>query len=113
MLDLKVSDSPESMMKPMGVSVFERKLAASTKLEVTYSQSGDLLTLTTLGPVFSRTEHLRLDGDPETKTDRRAGPDTIRTSWVHHANEIISTSTFRMKNMKTNFRTGLPPHVTE
>jgi hypothetical protein len=44
-LDLKASDSPEPMMKRMGVSVLERKLAASTKLEAAYSQSGDLLGL--------------------------------------------------------------------
>jgi hypothetical protein len=36
-LDLKASDSTEPMMKRMGVSAFERKLAASTKLEATYS----------------------------------------------------------------------------
>ena len=34
-LDLKASDSPEPMMKRMGVSGLERKLAASTKLEST------------------------------------------------------------------------------
>jgi hypothetical protein len=57
-LDLKASDSPEPMLKRMGVSALERKLAGSTKLESTYSQSGDLLTITTRGPAFSRTEHL-------------------------------------------------------
>src|SRR6516164_6721637 len=55
-LDLKASDSPEPMMKRMGVSGLERKLAASTKLESTYNQSGNLLTITTRGPAFSRTE---------------------------------------------------------
>jgi hypothetical protein len=99
-LDLKASDSPEPMMKRMGVSVLERKLAASTKLEATYSQSGDLLTITTRGPGFSRTEHLRLDGRPETKTEKRTGPYTIRTSWAHHGKELISTSTFRTKEGK-------------
>ena len=59
MLDLKASDSPEPMLKRMGVSALERKLAASTKLESTYRQSGNLLTITTRGPGFSRTEHLR------------------------------------------------------
>ena len=55
-LDLKASDSPEPMMKRMGVSALERKLAVSTKFESTYSQSGNLLTITTRGPAFSRTE---------------------------------------------------------
>jgi hypothetical protein len=99
-LDLKASDSPEPLMKRIGVSVFERKLAASTKLEATYSQSGDLLTITTRGPAFSRTEHLRLDGHAETKTEKRTGPYTIRTSWAHHGKELISTSTFRTKNRR-------------
>src|SRR5215831_13582363 len=99
-LDLKASDSPEPMMKRMGVSGLERKLAASTKLESTYSQSGNLLTITTRSPAFSRTEHLRLDVHPETKTEKRTGPYTIRTSWSHHGKELISSSTFRTKNGK-------------
>jgi hypothetical protein len=97
-LDLKASDSPEPMLKRMGVSALERKLADSTKLESTYGQSGDLLTITTRGPAFSRTEHLRLDGHPETKTEKGTGTYTIRTSWSHHGKELISTSTFRTKN---------------
>ncbi len=60
-LDLKASDSPEAMMKRMGVSVFEH-------------------------------------GHPETKTEKRTGPYTIRTSWAHHGKELISTSTFRTKD---------------
>jgi hypothetical protein len=94
-LDLKASDSPEPMLKRMGVSALERKLAASTRLESTYSQSGNLLTITTRGPAFSRTEHFRLDGHPETKTEKKTGTYTIRTSWSHHGKELISTSTFR------------------
>jgi hypothetical protein len=99
-LDLKASDSPEPMMKRMGVSALERKLAASTKLEATYNQSGNLLTITTRGPAFSRTEHLRLDGHPETKTEKRTGPYTIRTSLSHHGKELVSISAFRTKNGK-------------
>ena len=84
----------------MGVSALERKLAGSTKLESTYSQSGNLLAITTRGPAFSRTEHLRLDGHPETKTEKRTGPYTIRTSWSHHGKVLVSTSIFRTKNGK-------------
>jgi len=99
-LDLKASDSPGPMLKRMGVSALERKLAGSAKLESTYYQSGNLLTITTRGPAFSRTEHLRLDGHPETKTEKQAGTYTIRTSWSHDGKELISTSTFRTKNGK-------------
>jgi hypothetical protein len=99
-LDLNASDSPGPMLKRTGVSALERKLAGSAKLESTYTQSGNLLTITTRGPAFSRTEHLRLDGHPETKTEKQAGTYTIRTSWSHHGKELISTSTFRTKNGK-------------
>jgi hypothetical protein len=99
-LDLKASDSPEPMLKRMGVSALERKLAGSTKLESTYQQSGNLLKITTRAPGFSRTEHLRLDGHPETKTEKRTGPYTIRTSWSHHGKELVSISTFRTKDGK-------------
>jgi hypothetical protein len=109
-LDLKASDSPEPMMKRMGASVLERKLATSTKLESIYSQSGNLLTITTRGPGFSRTEHLRLDGHPETKTEKRTGPYTIRTLWAHHGKELISTSTFRTD--LTGRQTGLHEAVS-
>jgi hypothetical protein len=99
-LDLKASDSPEAMLKRMGASAPERKFAASTKLESMYHQSGNLLTITTRGPLFSRTERLRLDGEPETKTEKRTGPYTIRNAWSHHGKELISTSTFRTKDGK-------------
>jgi hypothetical protein len=99
-LDLKASDSPEPMLKRMGASALERKLAGSMKLESTYHQSAHLLTITTRGPGFSRPEHLRLDGRPETKTEKRTGPYTTRTSWSHHGKELISTYTFRTKDHK-------------
>jgi hypothetical protein len=99
-LDLKASDSPEPMLKRLGVSALERKLAGSMKLESTYRQSANLLTITTRGLGFSRTEHLRLDGRPEIKTEKRTGPYTIRTWWSHHGKELISTSTFRTKDSK-------------
>jgi hypothetical protein len=60
-LDLNASDSPGPMLKRTGVSALERTLAGSAKLESTYSQSGNVLTVTTRGPAL-RTEHLRLDG---------------------------------------------------
>jgi hypothetical protein len=99
-LDLKASDSPEAMLKRMGASALERKFAASTKLESTYRQSKNLLTINTRGPLFSRTEQLRLDGKPETKTEKRTGPYTIRNAWSHDGKELISTSTFRTRDGK-------------
>lgn len=97
-LDLQASDSPEPIMKRMEISVLERKLAASTKLEATHSQAGDVLTIITRGPTFSRTEQLRLDGHPESKIEKSTGPYTIRSDWSRDGKELISTSTFRTKN---------------
>ena len=99
-LDLKASDSPEAILKRMGASALERKFAASTKLESPYRQSKNLLTITTRAPLFSRTEHLRLDDVPETKTEKRTGTYTIRNAWSHHGKELISTSTFRTRDGK-------------
>jgi len=99
-LDLKASDSPDAMLKRMGASALERKFAASTKLESTYRQSGNLLTITTRAPLFSRTERLRLDGHSEKKTENRTGPYTIRNVWSQHGKELISISAFRTKDDK-------------
>jgi hypothetical protein len=100
-LDLKASDSPEAMLKRMGASALERTFAASTELESTYRQSKNLLTIITRGPLFfSRTEQLRLDGKPETKTEQRTGPYIIRNAWSNQGKELISTSSFRTKDSK-------------
>ncbi|MBV8228147.1 MAG: hypothetical protein JO232_23480 [Verrucomicrobia bacterium] len=99
-LDLKASDSPEQMMKRMGVPWIERKLAASTKLEATYHQTEHLLTVTTRGPGFSRVETFYLDGRVEEKNEKRTGPYTIRTAWSKDRKQLISTSNFRIRNGK-------------
>jgi hypothetical protein len=99
-LDLKASDSPDPILKRMGASALELMFAGSTKLESTYRQSRNLLTITTRGPFFSRTEQLRLDGAPETKTEKKTGPYTIRNVWSNHGKELISTSAFRTRDDK-------------
>jgi hypothetical protein len=100
-LDLKASDSPEQMLKRMGVPLVERKLAASTKLESTYHQSGELLTVTTRAPGFSRIETFPLDGRIEKKHERRTGPYTIRTAWSKDGQELISTVHFKTGSRKS------------
>jgi len=72
-LDLHASSSSDPMLKRLGVPWIERKLAASIKLESTYTQSPSLLTIHTHGPAFSRTELIRLDNKPETKTEALTG----------------------------------------
>ena len=76
-LDLKASDSTAAMMRRLGVSGVQRKLAASIKLEATYQQSKDHLTVRTRGPGFSRLEQFDLNGRPEAKTEKLAGPYTV------------------------------------
>jgi hypothetical protein len=100
-LDLKASDSPEQMLKRMGVSFLERKLAASTKLESTYHRSGELLTVTTRAPGFSRIETFPLDGRIEKKHEKRTGPYTIRTAWSKDGQELISTVNFKTGSRKS------------
>ncbi|MBV9875658.1 MAG: hypothetical protein JO025_13070 [Verrucomicrobia bacterium] len=99
-LDLKTSDSPDAILKRMGASALELIFAGSTKLESTYRQSKNLLTITTRGPFFSRTEQLRLDGATETKTEKRTGSYTIRNVWSNHGKELISISAFRTRDNK-------------
>jgi hypothetical protein len=99
-LDLKASDSPEQMLKRMGVSFVERKLAASTRLESTYHRSGNLLTVTTRAPGFSRTETFPLDGRTEKKHEKQTGPYTIRTAWSKDGKELVSTVNFKTRNHK-------------
>jgi hypothetical protein len=99
-LDLKASDSPDPMMKRMGVPLIERKLATSTKLEATYHQSGDLLTVTSRAPGFSRVETFHLDGRTEKKNEKQTGAYTIRTAWSKDRKQLISTSHFKTKHGK-------------
>ncbi len=99
-LDLKASDSPDPMMKRMGVPFVERKLAASTKLEATYHQSGEVLTVNSRAPGFSRVETFYLDGRTETKNEKHTGAYTIRTAWSKDRKQLISTSHFKTKHGK-------------
>ena len=99
-LDLKASDSPDAMMKRMGVPFIERKLAASTKLEATYHQSGHVLTVNSRAPGFSRVETFHLDGRTETKNEKQTGTYTIRTAWSKDRKQLISTSHFKTKHGK-------------
>jgi hypothetical protein len=100
-LDLKASDSPDGMMKRMGVPLIQRKLATSTKLEATYHQTGKVLTVTSRAPGFSRVETFHLDGRTETKNEKQTGTYTIRTAWSKDREQLISTSHFKTKHGKS------------
>jgi hypothetical protein len=100
-LDLKASDSPDPMMKRMGVPLIHRKLAASTKLEATYHQTGEVLTVTSRAPGFSRVETFHLDGRTETKHEKQTGAYTIRTAWSKDRKQLMSTSHFKTKHGKS------------
>jgi len=97
-LDLHASSSSDPMLKRLGVPWIERKLAASIKLESTYTQSPSLLTIRTHGPAFSRTELIRLDNKPETKTEALTGLYTIRIRWSPDGTQLVSTISFRTKD---------------
>ena len=99
-LDLRASDSSDPMLKRLGVSWIERKLADSIELESIYSQTPSLLTIHTRGPAFGRTELIRIDGEPETKEERLTGPYTIRTEWIDRGMKLLSTISFRTKDRR-------------
>jgi hypothetical protein len=99
-LDLKASDSPDSMMKRMKVPLIQRKFATSTKLEAIDHQTGEVLTVTTRAPGFSRVETFHLDGRTETKHEKQTGTYTIRTAWSKDHKQLTSTSHFKTKHGK-------------
>jgi hypothetical protein len=88
------------MMKRLGVSGVQRKLAASITLEATYQQSKDQLTVRTRGPGFTRVEQFDLNGRPEAKTEKLTGPYMVQTTWSPDGKQLISTSSFRTKDGK-------------
>jgi len=97
-LDLHASTSSDPMLKRLGVPWIERKVATAIKLESTYTQSPSLLTIHSHGPAFSRTELIRLDDKPETRTEALTGPYTIRSRWSAHGTQLVSTISFRTKD---------------
>jgi hypothetical protein len=99
-LDLRASNSSDPMLKRLGVSWIERKLADSIELESIYTQTPSLLTIHTRGPAFGRTELIRIDGQAETKEERLTGPYTILTEWVDHGMKLRSTISFRTKDRR-------------
>jgi hypothetical protein len=86
------------MLKRLGVSWIERKLADAIELESTYTQTPSLLTIRTRGPAFARTEVIRIDGQPETKEEKLTGPYTIRTEWIDRDTKLVSTISFHTKD---------------
>jgi hypothetical protein len=99
-LDLRASNSSDPMLKRLGVSWIERKLADSIELESIYTQTTSLLTIHTRGPAFGRTELIRIDGQPETKEERLTGPYTIQTEWINRGMKLLSTISFRTKDRR-------------
>ena len=97
-LDHHASSSSDSMMKRLGVSWIERKLADAIELESIYTQEDSLLTIHTRGPAFGRTEQIRIDGQPESKEEKLTGPYTIRTEWIDREMKLLSTILFRTKD---------------
>jgi hypothetical protein len=114
-LDLHSSNSSDPMLERLGVPWIERKVAAAIKLESTYTQSLSLLTIHTHGPAFSRTEVIRLDNKPETKTEALTGPYTIRSRWSAHGSQLVSTISFRTKDGHLNLvsRYTLLSHIQD
>jgi hypothetical protein len=99
-LDLRASNSSDPLLKRLGVSWIERKLADSIELESIYTQTPSLLTIHTRGPAFGRTELIPIDGQAETKEERLTGPYTILTEWIDRGMKLLSTISFRTKDRR-------------
>jgi hypothetical protein len=100
-LDLKASTSPDSLLKRLQIPLIQRRLAARIKLEAVYKQSPNLLVIVSRGSGFSRTEEIRLNGPPESRTEAITGPYTIQTRWSADGGQLITTYHFRVKDGKT------------
>lgn len=99
-VDLKTSDSPEPILKRLNAPWLQRKLATSLKVEATYRQTKDRLSIVTHAPAFSRTEEFWLDGRQVTRTEPLTGPYTERTFWSADGSRLISVSAFRTQDGK-------------
>jgi hypothetical protein len=100
-LDLKASTSPDSLLKRLQIPPIQRHLAAKIKLEAVYRQSPNLLVIISRGSGFSRTEQIRLNGPPESRTEAMTGSYTIQTRWSADGAQLITTYHFRLKDGKT------------
>ena len=100
-LDLKASTSPDSILKRLQIPLIQRRLAARIKLDAVYKQSPNLLVIVSRGSGFSRTEQIRLNGPPESRTEELTGPYTIQTRWSADGAQLISTYHFRLKDGET------------
>jgi hypothetical protein len=99
-LDLRSSSSPDPILKRLGASWVERQLGSSLKLESTYIQTPHLLTVHIQGPAFRRTDLIRINNQPETKEEPRAGRYTIRTWWSAHGSQLVSAVSLRTKDSR-------------
>jgi hypothetical protein len=100
-LDLKASTSPDSILKRLQIPLLQRRLAARIKLEAVYRQSPNLLVVISRGSGFSRTEQIRLNGPPESRTEALTGSYTIQTRCSADGDQLITTYHFRVKDGKT------------
>ena len=88
------------MLKRLGISWLERKLADSIQLDSIYTQTPGTLTIHTKGPAFGRTEVIRTDNQPETKEEKLTGRYNICTDWIARGTELVSTISFRTKDQR-------------
>jgi hypothetical protein len=99
-LDLRSSSSPERILKRLGASWIEQQLGGAVKMQATYKQTPDLLTVTLKGPGFRRTDAMPINNQPETKEGSMTGRYTIRTFWSGNGTQLNSDISFRTKDSR-------------
>jgi hypothetical protein len=100
-LDLNATTAPATKQTRLQIPLIQRRLAARIKLDAVYKQSPNLLVIVSRGSGFSRTEQIRLNGPPESRTEELTGPYTIQTRWSADGAQLISTYHFRLKDGET------------
>jgi hypothetical protein len=97
-LDLRVANSPDQILKRLGASWVECRLGSSVQLELTYIQTPHLLTVYIRGPAFQRSDLIRINNQPETKEEPRTGRYAIRIWWSGNGTQLVSAVSLRTKD---------------
>jgi len=102
-LDLQASDSLEPLMKHIGANFIERKFASMAKLNATFQQSDEVITVATRGPGgFALDEILYPDGRSRPSNLQLLGALSVgvRTTWPKDDQQLIVTYQIKTKQGK-------------
>lgn len=88
-LDKKVSDSPNEILKAQGVSWAKRKAAAGLSVTLNIQQQGNAVTIETVTSAQTKEETIQVDGQTRTVT-RDDGSADVKHEWKN--DDLVSTT---------------------